>query len=69
MQAKKKEIKELTCSDLGLREQEVGEMASKVQHLRLTFPEKKKKTVMLQGSAEEIATILMEKLHKDAKVL
>jgi electron transfer flavoprotein beta subunit len=69
MQAKKKEIQEFTCRDLGLKEQEVGEVASKVQHLRLTFPEKKKKTVMLQGSAEEIATILLEKLRKEAKVL
>ena len=69
MQAKKKEIREYTCADLGLGPQEVGEVGSRVQHLKLSFPEKKKKTLLLKGSPEETANALVEKLRKEAKVL
>ena len=69
MQAKKKEIREYSCSDLGLGLEEVGEAGSKVQHLKLSFPEKKKKTLLLKGSPEETAKALVEKLRKEAKVL
>jgi electron transfer flavoprotein beta subunit len=69
MQAKKKEIREYTCADLELGPEEVGEAGSRVQHLKLSFPEKKKKTMLLTGSPEEIARVLVEQLRKVAKVL
>jgi electron transfer flavoprotein beta subunit len=69
MQAKKKEIKQYACTDLGLAPGEVGEAGSRVQHLKLSFPEKKKKTMMLTGSPEETAKGLVEQLRKVAKVL
>ena len=69
MQAKKKEIREYTCADLGLAPEEVGERGSKVQHLKFSFPEKKKKTMLLTGSPDESAKALVEQLRKVAKVL
>jgi electron transfer flavoprotein beta subunit len=69
MQAKKKEIKEYTCADLGLASEEVGDWGSRVQHLKLSFPEKKKETLLLTGSPEEAAKALLEQLRKVSKVL
>jgi electron transfer flavoprotein alpha/beta subunit len=40
-----------------------------VDHQKLSFPEKKKKTVLIEGEPEEAARKLMEKLRKEAKVL
>ena len=69
MQAKKKEIKTLSLSSLGMQSHEVGKSGSKVTHQRLFFPEKKKRTVMIEGTPEEAAKILVEKLQKEARVL
>jgi electron transfer flavoprotein beta subunit len=69
MQAKKKEIREYTRADLGLGPDEVGEAGSRVQHRKLSFPEKKKQTMLLTGSPEESARALVEQLRKVAKVL
>ncbi len=69
MQAKKKEIKTLSAQALGLGSEEIGRNGSLVDEQRLFFPEKKKRTVMIEGSPEEAARTLMEKLRKEAKVL
>ena len=68
MQAKKKEIRTLSLQDLGLQPQEAGSTGSRVDHQKLFFPERKKKTVMIDGTPEEAAKVLMEKLHKEARV-
>ena len=69
MQAKKKEIKTLSVANLELTSAEIGPAGSKVDHQKLFFPEKKKKTVMIQGEPEEAAKQLMERLRKEARVL
>lgn len=69
MQAKKKEIKTLSLQDLAMQPEEAGPAGSKVKHLRLFFPERKKKTVLIEGEPEEAARTLIEKLRKEAKVL
>jgi electron transfer flavoprotein beta subunit len=69
MQAKKKEIRTLSLGDLGMQLQEVGYAGSKVEHLGLFFPERKKKTVIIEAEPEEAAKMLMEKLRKEVKVL
>lgn len=69
MQAKKKEIKTLCLEELGLRLEDVGVNGSKVEHRKLSFPERKKKTVIIEGEPEEAARILIEKLRKEARVL
>ena len=69
MQAKKKEITSLTPDNLGFRTDQLGWQGSKVVLHRLSFPEKKKKTVMLEGSEEDMARTLIERLQREAKVL
>lgn len=69
MQAKKKEIAVLTPVELGFRNDELGRQGSKVVLRRLSVPEKKKRTVMLEGSEEEVARHLVERLQREAKVL
>jgi electron transfer flavoprotein beta subunit len=69
MQAKKKELKTLSPQDLGMSGSDLGPAGSRVDHLRLSFPEKKKQTVLIQGEPEEAARQLMEKLRKEARVL
>ncbi len=69
MQAKKKEIKTLTLADVGMQASEAGASGSRVDHLRLFFPEKKKKTVIIEGEPEQAAKALFERLRKEARVL
>lgn len=69
MQAKKKEIRTLGLEDLGMHSSEAGASGSRVDHRRLFVPEKKKKTVILEGEPEDAAKALFEKLRKEAKVL
>jgi electron transfer flavoprotein beta subunit len=69
MQAKKKGLVSVSPGDLGFRDDELGWQGSKLIPCRLSLPEKKKKTVMLEGSEEEMARILVERLQREAKVL
>jgi electron transfer flavoprotein beta subunit len=69
MQAKKKEIRTRSAQDLGMMDDELGRTGSKVEHRRLFFPERKKRTAVIEGTPEEAAKTLIEKLHKEAKVL
>ena len=69
LQARKKDIRTLSTSDLGLESLESGNLVSRIDILKLYFPEKKKNTVMLEGSAEVVAKALIKKLKQDAGVL
>ena len=69
MQAKKKEYRVLTASDLGLSSENVGEVAAKVAHHRLLAPENRKQTVMIEGGAEEAARTLVDKLVNEIGVI
>lgn len=69
MQAKKKEIKTISPQDLGLQAADLGTAGSRVDHQKLFFPEKKKRTVLIEGEPEEAARKLMESLRKEARVL
>jgi electron transfer flavoprotein beta subunit len=69
MQSKKKDIKTSSLQTLGLQTHEVGQSGSKVDHLKLFAPERKKKTLIIEGEPDDAAKILMEKLRKEAKVL
>lgn len=69
MQAKKKEIKTLSPPDLGLQVADLGTAGSRVDHQKLFFPEKKKRTVLIEGEPEEAARKLMESLRREARVL
>jgi electron transfer flavoprotein beta subunit len=69
MGAKKKEMKKLTPSDLGLSPDEVGAAGSGVEVLKLYVPQKAKSAEILQGDPSQAAATLVEKLQKEAKVL
>ncbi len=69
MQAKRKEYRVLTASDLGLSAEAAGAVAAKVTHHRLLAPERKKQTVMIEGGAEEAARVLMDKLVNEIGVI
>ena len=69
MQAKKKEIKTFSSRDLRMESGDVGPAGSRVDHQKLSFPEKKKRTALIEGEPEEAARQLMDKLRKEARVL
>jgi electron transfer flavoprotein beta subunit len=69
MQAKKKEIKTVSPQELGMQPADLGPAGSRVDHQKLFFPEKKKRTVLIEGEPEEAARKLMECLRKEARVL
>ena len=65
MQARRKEIRKIELSDLELD-------LSSMPHLeieRLYFPEQTSKAEMIEGSPDEIASTLVERLRREAKVL
>ena len=66
MGAKKKEIRRLMLADLGLS---ADELHNKQELVRVFVPTKAKRTEFLEGSPEEVAAKLIEKLRYEAKVL
>jgi electron transfer flavoprotein beta subunit len=66
MAAKKKEIREVNASGLGLTE---SDLTPGQQIQRVYLPEKTKRTEMLEGKPSEISAKLIEKLRFDARVL
>ena len=69
MQAKKKELKVLTLEDLTISPDQVGIEGSDTIPVKLSAPERKKKTVLLEGEPDAVARTLFEKLRKEARVL
>ncbi len=67
MMAKKKEIKQLSLSDLGLSESDVT--SGQLKFEKIYIPEKTKQAEILEGDAKEVAKKLAEKLKNEAKVL
>lgn len=65
MAAKKKEIKEVKAADIGFTESDAIS-AQSIQ--RAYFPEKTKRTEIIEGKPAEAAAKLMEKLRFDARV-
>jgi len=63
MEAKKKPLKEMTVTDLGVP------MAEAVKMHKMYAPVKSKKTQILQGDAKSVAKQLAEKLKNEAKVI
>ncbi|GBC81535.1 Electron transfer flavoprotein subunit beta [bacterium HR10] len=66
MGAKKKELRRLTLADLGLSAEA---LRNKQELMRVFFPTKAKRTEFLEGTPEEIAVRLVEKLRYEAKIL
>jgi electron transfer flavoprotein beta subunit len=69
MGAKKKEMRKLGPSDLGLDAAEVGAAGRRVEVRRLYVPEKSGEAEMLGGDAATATAALVDRLQKRAKVL
>ena len=67
MKAKKKEIKELNLTSLGLSPQDVGKNGAHIERVALELPREESLAEILQGSPKEIARNLIIKL-KERKV-
>ncbi|MCB9508907.1 MAG: electron transfer flavoprotein subunit beta/FixA family protein [Deferribacteres bacterium] len=65
MAAKRKEIKEIAISDLGVSDAD----ASGIQMHKIYLPVKTKQTVVLEGDTADIVSKLVDKLKNEAKVL
>ena len=65
MAAKRKEIKEIAISDLGVSDAD----ASGIQMHKIYVPVKTKETVVLEGDTADIVSKLIDKLKNEAKVL
>jgi len=66
MSAKKKEIKILGLTDLGL---DPGEVASRMKTVRLVPPPKGKGAEMVEGSPEEVAQELLKRIREKTGVI
>ena len=69
MAAKKKEIAELSPTDLGLAATDVGAVGSSLEIVSVEFPETGRGAQMIEGDAPTAAKALVEKLQKEARVL
>ncbi len=69
MMAKKKEIRTLGLSDIGLTESDVQEGVSGLSFHKIYIPEKTKQTQIFEGEPKEVAQKLAEKLKNEAKVI
>ncbi|NIR51082.1 electron transfer flavoprotein subunit beta/FixA family protein [candidate division KSB1 bacterium] len=68
MMAKKKEIKALGLSDLGLSEDDVKQTESGLKFHKIYIPEKTKQAEILEGKPKDVAKELVDKLKNEAKV-
>jgi len=64
--AKTKELRRVTCADLGLNWEQLGQRQI-VQ--RIYVPVKSKKTEFIEGSPKEAAAALVQKLQTEARIL
>ena len=69
MQAKKKEMLELSAADVGLEPERVGAAGARLEILSVSFPDSGADAEMLEGDAATVADELVRKLRTEAKVL
>lgn len=69
MQAKRKEIAQVTPADIGLDPAVVGAAGATVETLSVAFPESGLGAQMIDGDPAAAAATLVEKLKKEARVL
>ncbi len=69
MAAKKKPVEQPTPDELQLSMAETGKSGSRLKVLELAPPQKKSMCELIEGTPAAMATALVEKLRKEAKVL
>jgi electron transfer flavoprotein beta subunit len=69
MQAKKKDLLEVSPADLGLASEQIGAAGARLEVLSVAFPDSGKGAEILPAEAAAAAALLVEKLRTEAKVL
>lgn len=69
MAAKRKPLDRKTPADLGLDEGSIGAAGSRLEILSIGFPDSGEGAQMLEGTPEDVARQLVEKLQREARVL
>ncbi len=69
MAAKKKEIQNLSASDLGLEEGLLNPRNNKLHEIKLSLPPERKKGIILEGSDEDIAKQLATIIREEEKII
>lgn len=69
MKAKRKPLDTVSPTDLGLAGDAVGAAGSRLEIVSVSFPESGEGAQMLEGTPDEVARELVEKLTKEARVL
>lgn len=69
MQAKRKELLDLSVEDLNLGADEVGSSGSKIETRSVFLPERGQAAEILEGEPAVVAASLVDKLRKEAKVI
>jgi electron transfer flavoprotein beta subunit len=69
MAAKKKEIRTVGLSDLGLDPNEVGGRAARLKSIRLAPPPKGKGAELIEGSPDEVANELVKRIREKTGVI
>ncbi len=69
MQAKKKEMAEVSAADLGLDGAAIGASGATVEILSVAFPESGEGARIIEGDASSAAQELVDRLQKEARVL
>jgi electron transfer flavoprotein beta subunit len=69
MQAKRKELLDLSLEDVKLAPEEVGASGAKTETRSVFVPQTGKAAEIMEGDAATVAASLVEKLRKEAKVI
>jgi len=69
MKAKRKTIKQMNCSTLGLEASEVGEAGSRVKVSNYRLPPERKAGRKIEGEPPEAVAELVRLLHQEAKLI
>jgi electron transfer flavoprotein beta subunit len=69
MAAKKKEFKVWSAADVGIADNQAGRNGAMYEVREIVVPERRSRGEILTGTPEEVSAKLIEKLHKEAKVL
>ncbi|MEK9627823.1 MAG: electron transfer flavoprotein subunit beta/FixA family protein [Nitrospinota bacterium] len=69
MAAKKKEIQNLSATDLGLDAEALNPENNKLQEIKLSLPPERKKGIILEGTDEEMAKQLATIIREEEKII
>ena len=69
MQAKRKELLDLSLEDLNLAPEDVGSMGARIEIRSIFVPDRGKAAEIMEGDPASVAANLVDKLRREAKVI